>query len=314
MKLKKPKFWDYKKPNFISNLLYPFSKIFDFLTKLNIKTPKKIPNIKTICVGNIYIGGTGKTSFAIALKKILDEKKIKSCFIKKYYPDQTDEQKILKKFGKTFINKSRFQALKEAALDNYEVAIFDDGLQDKGVFYDLIFVCFNIKNMYGNGRLIPSGPLRENLNNLNNYKNLIFTGNDNDKISFKEIFSKNFKYLNLYDCTYEPLNLNSFDLDENYIVFSGIGNHDTFIEMLSKNKFNIIQNFEYPDHYNYSDRDIDKIINLAKVNNATILTTEKDYNRLNEKYFKEIKYVEVSLKINQLREIKEKLKFFYEDF
>ena len=75
MKLKKPKFWDYQKPNFISNLLYPFSKIFEFLTKLNIKTSKKIPNIKTICVGNIYIGGTGKTSFAIALKKFLMKEK-----------------------------------------------------------------------------------------------------------------------------------------------------------------------------------------------------------------------------------------------
>ena len=59
---------------------------------------------------------------------------------------------------------------------------------------------------------------------------------------------------------------------------------------------------------------MNKIVNLAKVNNAIILTTEKDYNRLNEKYHKEIKYVKVSLKINQLREIKEKLKLLYEDF
>ena len=114
MKLKKPRFWDYKEPNFISYLLYPFSKIIEIIGHIGLKNKKKINNIKTICVGNIYIGGTGKTSLAIELKKILDKDKIKSCFIKKYYSNQIDEQELLKKFGKIFINKSRLKALHQA--------------------------------------------------------------------------------------------------------------------------------------------------------------------------------------------------------
>ena len=67
MKLKKPKFLDYKHPSLVSYLLYPLSKIFELITKLNFKNQKSSKNIKTICVGNIYIGGTGKTSLAIEI-------------------------------------------------------------------------------------------------------------------------------------------------------------------------------------------------------------------------------------------------------
>ena len=145
MKLKKPKFWDYDKPNFISHLLSPLAKIFEFILKFSKKSKNKISGIKSICVGNIYVGGTGKTSIAIELKKILDKEKIKTCFIKKEYKDQIDEQKLLEKFGKTFINRSRLKALKNAIKENYDLAISDDGLQDTNISYDLSFVCFNKK-------------------------------------------------------------------------------------------------------------------------------------------------------------------------
>ena len=92
MNLKKPKFWDFKKPNYLSNLLLPLSKLVEIYSTIK-KPKKKLNGIKTICVGNLYLGGTGKTSIAIELKKIFDEQNIKSCFIKKKYSKQIDEQK-----------------------------------------------------------------------------------------------------------------------------------------------------------------------------------------------------------------------------
>jgi len=71
MKLKKPKFWDYKKPSFLSYLLLPFSIILGLIAKIKSKPKFSNSKIKTICVGNIYIGGTGKTSLTIKIKKIL---------------------------------------------------------------------------------------------------------------------------------------------------------------------------------------------------------------------------------------------------
>ena len=74
MNLKKPKFWDYKKPNFI--LIYYSIIIILIIIYLNIKNNKKNLKIKTICVGNIYIGGTGKTSLSIKINEILIKKKL----------------------------------------------------------------------------------------------------------------------------------------------------------------------------------------------------------------------------------------------
>ena len=86
MKFKKPKFWDYNKPNILSYLFFPISLLLTILKSFkNLTTKKKkYSKIKTICVGNIYLGGTGKTSLSLKINEILKDK-IKTCFIKKYY-------------------------------------------------------------------------------------------------------------------------------------------------------------------------------------------------------------------------------------
>ena len=96
MRFKKPKFWDYNKPNILSYLFFPISLLLTILKSFkNLTTKKKkYSKIKTICVGNIYLGGTGKTSLSLKINEILKDK-IKTCFIKKYYSDQIDEQEIL---------------------------------------------------------------------------------------------------------------------------------------------------------------------------------------------------------------------------
>ena len=313
MKLKKPKFWDYDKPNFISHLLNPLAKIFEFKLKFSKKSKNKISGIKSICVGNIYVGGTGKTSIAIELKKILDKEKIKTCFIKKEYKDQIDEQKLLEKFGKTFINRSRLKALKNAIKENYDLAIFDDGLQDTNISYDLSFVCFNKKNLIGNGRLIPAGPLRENIKNIKNYDDIFLNGNDENVDSFVDILRNENMNLNIYESKYEIQNFNQINKEEDYIVFSGIGNHSTFIDTLKKNKIKIIKDIEYPDHYEYSQEDLNKIFKVAKNNNAKILTTEKDYLRLNQKNQDNINFIKIFLKIDKIDRLRERLKILYEN-
>ena len=308
MKLKKPKFWDYKKPNLISDILYIFSTIFEIISKITITNKKNFRNIKCICIGNIYLGGTGKTSLAIEFKRILDENKIKSCFIKKDYPDQTDEQKLLSKFGKIYTHKNRLVSLKKAIEEKYEVAIFDDGLQDKTISYDLSFVCFNKKSLIGNGRLIPAGPLRERLSSIKKYKNVFLNGVNENNEDFKNNLLKKFPNLKFYETKYKLLNLNEFNRENSFVIFSGIGNHSTFLDMLIENKFNIIKDIEFPDHYDYTIEDFQKISKIAKENDSIILTTEKDYCRLRDEDKKNVKFTKVSLEINKIDEIKEMLK------
>jgi len=307
MKLKKPKFWDYKKPSFFSYLLLPFSITIGLIAKINSKPKYPNSKIKTICVGNIYIGGTGKTSLTIKIKEILDKNNIKACFIKKFYPNQTDEQKLLSKNGTLFSNLKRIIALDEAISEDFEVAIFDDGLQDSSIKYDMEIVCFNNLNWIGNGLTLPSGPLRESINNLKFYENVFLNGNEESLIAIKDQIKKINPNININSGKYTPLNIAEFDKDQNYLVFSGIGNHKTFVEMLKNNKLKIVNDLEYPDHYQYSKRDFDEIIINAKKFNAHIITTEKDYLRLENFNRNEILYVKSSLDISDEKSLTNKL-------
>tara|TARA_B100000902_G_C27242033_1_gene880533 strand:- start:37 stop:615 length:579 start_codon:yes stop_codon:yes gene_type:complete len=177
MNLKKPKFWDYKKPNLLAFILLPLAFLVRIISFLKIKSKKENLNIKTICIGNIYVGGTGKTSLCIQLNEILKKRNIKTCFIKKFYNNQADEQILLSNRGKLFLDKKRINAVKKAVSENYEVAIFDDGLQDKTINYDKTFVCFNTINWIGNGMTIPAGPLRENISTIKKYNHIFINGN-----------------------------------------------------------------------------------------------------------------------------------------
>jgi len=314
MNFKKPKFWDYKKPNFISYLLTPFSFLLILLNSLKslISSSTKYSKIKTICVGNIYLGGTGKTSLSLKINDILKDKKIKSCFIKKDYKDQIDEQKILENSGKLIKATKRKIAIEQAINEGYEIAIFDDGLQDLSINYDLCFVCFNNINWIGNGLSIPSGPLRENLSNLKKYKHVFLNGNLENLENIKKEILKINSEINIYVGKYIPKNINEFNIKDKYLAFSGIGNHKTFVSMLKSYNFNIIKEIEFPDHFKYSKKDIEKIILESKNFGCKIITTEKDFLRLQPISYNEINFIKSELEIQNEQDFLITLKKLYE--
>ena len=295
MKFKKPKFWDLKKPNIYSYILLPIAFLIQVFAYFKKKTKINDFKIKTICVGNIYVGGTGKTSLCIKINEILKKKNIRSCFIKKFYKDQLDEQKILKKRGQVFSSKVRVDSIKQAEHENYEVAIIDDGLQDSSINYDKSIVCFNNINWIGNGMVIPSGPLREKLFSIRNYDCIFLNGNlENLETIKKEIVTIHSK-ANIYIGQYKILNIDEINLSDNYFAFSGIGNHKTFLSTLKEHKINVMEDLEFPDHYEYTNKDLDKIITSSKKFNSKIITTEKDYLRIDNQIKKEIQFVKSEL-------------------
>ena len=305
MKFKKPKFWDLKKPNIFSYILLPIS----FLIRVAVyfKKEAKINDfkIKTICVGNIYLGGTGKTSLCIKINEILKKKNVKSCFIKKFYKNQLDEQKILKKNGQAFFSKNRIDSIKQAEQSNFDVAIIDDGLQDRSINYDKKIVCFNNINWIGNGMVIPSGPLRESLHNIKKYDCIFLNGNLENLENIKKEILKIHSEANIYIGQYKVLNINEINLENNYLAFSGIGNHKTFVSTLKEHKINVVEDLEFPDHYKYSNKDLDRIITHANKINCKLITTEKDYLRIDDQINKKIQFVKSELMVDEERFIKE---------
>ena len=187
MIFQKPKFWDIKNYTLLSLLLLPFS-IFVILNNwLSKRTKKKEYKIKSICIGNIYLGGTGKTPLTIEIFEILKALKLNPVMVKKYYKNQKDEQRILKKRGYLITKTSRSESLLLAQDKKHKVAIIDDGLQDRSIDYSLKIVCFDKQNFIGNGKIIPAGPLRESLENISSYDLVFFNGKAQSFLTIRTI-------------------------------------------------------------------------------------------------------------------------------
>tara|TARA_B110000444_G_scaffold253567_1_gene284653 strand:- start:267 stop:1205 length:939 start_codon:yes stop_codon:yes gene_type:complete len=304
MKIRKPKFWDLKETNILSYLLLPFTLpliINNYFLSFKKNRISKV--IKTICLGNIYIGGTGKTPLAIKLDQILKGLNFKTATIKKFYSEQVDEQKLLASKSKLYCNTNRREALKHAIKDNVDIAIFDDGLQDRHLNYDISFVCFNDICWIGNGRLIPSGPLREKLKSILKYDAIFLNGNEEKNLDIYEAIKKVSKSIRIFNTYYKPTNIHKFNIKDNYLAFSGIGNPNSFKMTLLKNKFKIIKEMNYPDHYNYQKKDMEIIKKIAKQFNAKIITTEKDFVKIPQEYTDNINFLEIDLVIKEKDEL-----------
>ena len=177
MKISKPIFW--KTKNLISFLLFPFSLMVILIIYLKSKFIKSIKfKIPVICVGNIYIGGTGKTPLSIFLAEELRNKGKNPAIIRKYYKSHYDEHKMIKdKFKNLILNKNRTNGIYDAINNNFNLAILDDGFQDQKIFKKISILCFNQSQKIGNGMVIPSGPLRESFRALKNAQFVIIVLN-----------------------------------------------------------------------------------------------------------------------------------------
>ena len=299
MKLIKPKFWDENYLTFQSLFLYPLTFLIDLKNLITFFTkPKKFTQIKTVCIGNIYLGGTGKTPLVSFLARKL-RNKFKTIIIKKKYQSHLDEKKLLERNNKVLFDKNRTSSLSKAIKKKFELAIFDDGLQDNKIEYDLKIVCFNSISLAGNELRLPSGPLRERLNNLRKYDAVFISGKPVNKIFLKKIKKINPK-IEIFNGEYVPTNYKKFK-KKSYLTFSGIGNPSGFVQTLNKYGIKSVANLIYPDHYEYSETEINKIKKLAREKKLKILTTEKDFYRIPNKLRKNISFLKIEIKINNLK-------------
>ena len=188
MKVLKPKFWD-KKVSFLAITLLPFSLIIWLLIMIKKKITTQLDfKIPIICVGNIYLGGTGKTPLAVALAKEIKLMGKNPVIIKKFYKSHQDEHNFIEKnFNNLILETNRSIGINKAIEQGFDTVILDDGLQEYKIKKNLSIVCFNEKQLIGNGFIFPAGPLREGLNALNNVDLIVINGKENKN------FQKNFK-------------------------------------------------------------------------------------------------------------------------
>lgn len=297
----KPNFWD-KKNSILSILLFPISMIVLIIIyfKKKLIVPKKF-NIPIICVGNIYLGGTGKTPTSIFIAKALKNSGCNPAILRKYYKSHSDEHHLIKKeFNDLVLCENRISGIKHSIKKKFDILILDDGYQDNSIIKDLNIVCFNSNQLIGNGMVIPSGPLRENLSSLK--KTNIILINGEKKIEFENKIFKINQNIEIFYSNYKAVNINDFK-NKKLFAIAGIGNPENFFELIKKNNLEIEKKLIFPDHYKFSKFEFQDIIQESKNKNLQIVMTEKDYFKIENFGFRDIKYLKVSL------EIKNKEKF-----
>ena len=301
MRINKPKFWD-QKISLFSLILLPIT----ILVKLIIVFKKRLIkgekfNIPVICIGNIYIGGTGKTPTAILIANELVKIGKKPCIVRKYYADQEDEYNLIRKHYKSLsVNLKRSEAIFDAENKSHDSVILDDGFQDYKIKKDLNIICFNCNQLIGNGMVIPAGPLRESLGALEDAQVVIING----KKSF-EFEQKILKYnnnLNIFYSNYYSLNSNEFK-KKKLLAVAGIANPKNFFDLLLREGLEIEKKMIFPDHYQFKKSEILNIIKYAEEKDLQIVMTEKDYFKTKKFNYNEIKYLKIILKIDNYEKL-----------
>jgi tetraacyldisaccharide 4'-kinase len=296
MYLKKPVFWDKQNLTLWAYLLLPITLLYYLIFNIKkILTVKKIFQTKIICVGNIYLGGTGKTPLSDKIARLL-EKYYKVAIIKKNYKEQKDEILFLQKNNKVFLGQSRYKAITEAVKKKYNCVILDDGLQDFSIKKNISIACFTSQQGVGNAQIIPSGPLRDSLFSLKKIDIAMINGDKNKRL--EKILQKYNKNISIFYTRYiinEPKKFHN----KKYLAFSGIGNNINFLNLLKKNNIKYYDHKFFPDHYPYSTKDIASLNNIAKDKKLNLITTEKDFLRINHSQRKNINFVQVTLSIDK---------------
>ena len=184
--------------------------------------------------------------------------------------------------------------VKKAQIDKYDCVILDDGFQDTSIIKSLNIICFNEEQLAGNEMTLPSGPLREPLSSLKDSQIIVINGNIN-KVFEKKIRSIS-KDINIYYSQYLPINIDRFK-NQSLLAFAGIGNPSNFFNLLEKNNLHVVKKISFPDHYKYSLKELNNLVNFSKINNLKIITTEKDYFRIQHHKISQIEYLSVKLEI-----------------
>ena len=319
--LKTPEFWYKKNINskIKSFILFPLSILWVLIDEFNRHFSKNYKSkLKVVCIGNLTVGGTGKTPFSIYTFKLLKNLGYNPVFLTRgygglkkgplevdvshHFQDVGDESKLLSKVGTTIVSRNRSLGAKfiEKHKDKFNVILMDDGLQNYQLKQDVKFLLVDKQLKLGNGYCLPAGPLRQSIKRgLTDIDRIILTGESDkkEKDLFKSfnipVIQSNIKTTSLPKIKKEKL-----------LAFCGLANPKKFFDTLKKNGYEISSTRKFPDHYAYKKDDINDLILDANNQNLKLITTEKDYVKISENKDL-IHFLPIELKLD----IKDRLNF-----
>ncbi len=291
MTMRTPDFW-YADPNeTVAFVLKPLGWLYGFVgrTRAAMTTPFRA-SVPVICVGNLTAGGTGKTPLAIEVGQRLKARGLRVAFLSRGYgadvpgamvvdaaedtaADVGDEPLMLAQHAMTIVSPDRPAGARLAVSRQAQVIVMDDGFQNPRLTKDLSFIVVDAARGFGNGCLIPAGPLRERVEDgLSRAAAVIAMGHGDVALPTTRPILR---------ARLEPEPQERARLkDQRVVAFAGIGDPQKFFDTVESCGAIIEATRDYPDHYEYSDDEVATIRETAERYGAIPLTTEKDLLRL----------------------------------
>ena len=247
-----------------------------------------------ICVGNINVGGTGKTPTVIWLLEVLRNAGHIPHVISKGYggtvegPLQVDpgrhnatrvgdEPLLIAAFGEVWVGKDRVATARAAAEAGATVLIMDDGFQDPALAKAFSIVVVDAAKGFGNGRCLPAGPLREPVNAGLARADLVLSIGDEDA---QRAFVADLGGVPRAQAMMKPLQTGMDWEGTRALAFAGIGNPEKFFTTLRNEGAQIVRAEALDDHQKFGPGMLNRLEAEAKALNAQLVTTEKDAARL----------------------------------
>jgi tetraacyldisaccharide 4'-kinase len=289
--MRAPDFWrsDSAWASSFTTLLSPFGAVYGLSVRLRHATSRPYrPNARVICIGNLTAGGSGKTPIAIAVAEMASRHG-KVVFLSRGYrgrlsgpvvvdpgrhaaADVGDEPLLLAQRGTAIVARNRAEGARLADELRADFIVMDDGFQNFSVAKDLSLLVIDAETGFGNGKIIPAGPLRESVRSgFARADAVILTGNGApDLVRFEgPIFRARF-----VPKPHPPLQ------DEKVIAFAGIGRPEKFFAMLRQHGAELIGTITFDDHHVFSESELWQLKNQARTAGAVLMTTEKDLVRI----------------------------------
>ncbi len=313
--MRAPGFW-HEAPGLVSGLLKPLGAIYAAGTARRLaKGAREDVGVPVICVGNINAGGTGKTPTAIALAQRLIARGVAVQAVTRGYGGSVegplrvlerensaaevgDEALLLAAFLPTWVAKDRLSGARAAVEAGAECIILDDGFQNPALAYDLSLVVVDAWRGFGNGRVIPAGPLREPVDvGLVRANMVLSIGPEAAQARFAKTWGGSISVPHLMGAL-EPLPT-GLPLDGlPVLAFAGIGHPEKFFQTLRDMGAKLLTTHALADHQPLSDALMTRLLHDAKMRGAQVVTTEKDAVRLPHELRTQVMTVPVRLQLS----------------
>jgi len=304
--MRTPAFWQSK--GLLSNLLLPASLLYGIgaWADRRFTTPQRAPR-PVISIGNVTAGGAGKTPTTIAIAAMLRSMGQTPHILTRGYGGTTsgphrvqptdtwqdvgDEALLLASAAPTWVGHDRLASAHAAAADDASILLCDDALQHHALHKDLSLLVIDGPFGFGNGRLLPAGPLREPLAAARaRCHGIICIGPDAQGITAG-------MGLPIMHATLAPPTDTAFLASGNWLAFAGIGRPEKFFTTLRAHGAQLAATRSFPDHHAYTDADAAALLAQAQALGARLITTQKDTVKLSPTFAPHVSTLPVTLQI-----------------